>query len=99
MHVPLDAVNPIYVDERLPTNTEDMLLPLAHLTPKTLLGGSTPERETMGQLYASQIASAIILNHPEENRTLVIGLGLMSKSEASTREAFFDTIDLVTRTL
>ena len=72
-------------------------MPLAHLSPKTLLGGSTTERETLGQLYASKIASAIVARNPEESRTVLLGLGL-SNMEAS-REAFYDIVDLVTRCL
>ena len=66
---------------------------MAHLSPKTLLGGSTSERETVGQLYATQIASAIIARNPDEKRTVLFGLGL-SNAEAK-REAFYDTVDLV----
>lgn len=58
-----------------------------------MLGGSTSEREVMGQLYATQIADAITLKNPEEARTLVVGLGL-GKDEA-TREQFFDLLELV----
>ena len=70
---------------------------MPHLNPKTLLGSSNLERETIGQLYATQIASAIISKDPQENRAMLLGLGL-SKVEAS-RTAFYDTIDLVLRTL
>lgn len=70
---------------------------MTHLTPKTLLGGSNTERETLGQLYATQIATIIATKNPQENRTVIVGLGL-SKSEAS-REAFYDTIDLVKKCL
>lgn len=80
-----------------PASDDHSLLPMAHLTPKTLLGGSNPERETLGQLYATQIASIIATKNPQENRTVVVGLGL-SKSEAS-REAFYDTVDLVKKCL
>ncbi len=73
--------------------TEDTLLPMTHLTPKTLLGGSNQERETIGQLYAAQIASIIAAKNPHEKRTVLVGLGL-SKFEAS-REVFYDTVDLV----
>lgn len=66
---------------------------MAHLSPKTLLGGSTSERETIGQLYATQIASAITSKNPQENRIAVIGLGL-NKLEAN-RQTFYDVIDLV----
>lgn len=66
---------------------------MAHLSPKTLLGVSTPERETIGQLYATQIASAITNRNPQESRTAVIGLGLC-KFEAN-RQTFYDIMDLV----
>lgn len=66
---------------------------MAHLSPKTLLGGSTSEREIVGQLYAAQIASAIITRNPEEKRTVLIGFGLSTFK--TSREGFFNTIDLV----
>ena len=66
---------------------------MSHLTPKTLLGGSTSERETIGQLYATQVASIIATKDPQENRTVLLGLGL-DQVEAS-RTMFYDTIELV----
>jgi proteasome assembly chaperone 3 len=66
---------------------------MAHLSPKTLLGGSASERETMGQLYATQIASSIVTRNPEEKRTVLIGFGL--RDVKVDREVFFDIIDLV----
>jgi proteasome assembly chaperone 3 len=69
------------------------LLPLAHLTPTTLLGGTVPERETLGQLYAAQIASAVAKRNPEERRMLVLGLGLVSTE--MVREVFIDILGLV----
>ncbi|KAL8710103.1 MAG: hypothetical protein Q9225_007343 [Loekoesia sp. 1 TL-2023] len=98
IHVPLDVSNPSATDQYLPSATsEDSLLPMTHLTPKTLIGGSNQERETIGQLYAAQVASIIAAKDPHEKRTVIIGLGL-SKFEAS-REVFYDTIDLVRRCL
>ncbi|KAL8682861.1 MAG: hypothetical protein Q9186_001107 [Xanthomendoza sp. 1 TL-2023] len=98
IHVPLDVVNPSAADQYIPSATgEDSLLPMTHLTPKTLLGGANQERETIGQLYAAQIASLIASKDPQEKRTVVIGLGL-SKVEAS-REDFYNTIDLVRKCL
>ena len=72
---------------------EDGLLPLTHLTPRTLLGGSSSERETIGQLYATQIASAILSKDPGESRTVLLGLGLMGTEVR--RESFFDLVELV----
>ncbi|KAI4187764.1 MAG: hypothetical protein L6R41_002610 [Letrouitia leprolyta] len=98
IHVPLDVSNPTSTDQYLPSSTgEDSLLPMTHLTPKTLLGGSNQERETVGQLYAAQVASIIAAKDPHERRSVIVGLGL-SKFEAS-REVFYDTIDLVRRCL
>lgn len=68
-------------------------LPSTHLTPKTLFGGGSDERETLGQLYAGQIASFLSLRNPEEKRTLLLGLGL--EGVESGREAFFDVLELV----
>ena len=51
----------------------------------------------MGQLYATQIASAIVTRNPDEKRTVLVGLGL-SKFEAR-RESFYDTLDLVMKCL
>ena len=96
--MPLDSSNPNFSDQQLNSDSnDDGLLPMAHLTPKTLLGSSNTERETVGQLYASQIASAILMRNPEEKRTVLIGLGL-SKFEAK-REVFYDTVDLVMKIL
>ena len=98
IHVPLDSSDPNFADQYMPSGSdEDALLPMAHLSPKTLLGGSTSERETVGRLYATQIASAIVARNPEEKRTVLVGLGL-SKFEAR-REVFYDTVDLLTRCL
>lgn len=73
------------------------LLPSTHLTPTTLLGGGGDERETLGQLYASQIASHLSLRSPDDRRTFVVGLG-MAKLDTE-REAFFDLLELVQRVL
>ncbi|CAF9928273.1 MAG: hypothetical protein ALECFALPRED_003989 [Alectoria fallacina] len=98
IHISLDSPNPNFADQYMPSgDDEDALLPMAHLSPKTLLGGSTSERETLGHLYATQIATAIVTRNPEEKRTVLVGLGL-SKFEAR-REVFYDTVDLVMKCL
>ena len=98
IHVSLDSVDPVHRDHYLPTDTDlNGLLPMPHLTPKTLLGGSTNERETIGQLYATHIASAIATKDPQENRTVLVGLGL-SHSKAD-REVFFDLLELAMKCL
>ena len=98
MQVPLESTGPGGAENYLPTGSDgDELLPLTHLTPRTLLGGSNAERENIGRLYAAQIASAIATKNPDESRTVLIGFGL-SKVTAS-RETFFDLLDLVTQCL
>lgn len=72
-------------------------LPSNHLTPKTLVGVGSEERETFGHLYASQIASHLALRNPDERRTLLLGLGL-EKVEGGG-EAFFDLLELVLQVL
>jgi proteasome assembly chaperone 3 len=96
IQVPLSSASPTTFDTALPSNNEDML-PLGHLTPKTLLGAGGEQRETMGHLYASQIASAIATRNPEESRTVVVGLGLQ-KVEME-REAFFDLLELLQKVI
>lgn len=72
-------------------------LPSSHLTPKTLVGFGSGERETLGHLYASQIASHIALRDPNERRTLLLGLGLETAEGGG--EAFFDLLELVLQVL
>lgn len=79
------------------SSSSNGLLPSAHLTPVTLLGGGGDERETLGQLYAAQIASYLSVRSPEDRRTLVLGLGL-SKVDLE-REAFFDLVELAQKAL
>ena len=98
LQVPLASSNPGRADHFLPSGSADeSLLPMPHLTASTLLGGSTPDRETIGQLYAVQIASAIALKNPDEQRPVVIGLGLAGLD--TSRERYFDIIDIVTQCL
>lgn len=74
------------------------LLPSEHLTATTLLGGGNAERETMGQLYASQIASLLTLRNPNEQRSLLLGLGL-EKVDTTTSDSFYDVVELVQQVL
>lgn len=96
MQVPLEGGNPSRGENFLPTASDDML-PLSQLTARTLLGGATPERETIGQLYSVQLASAIATKNPNETRTVLVGLGL-TRPEPS-REQFFDLMELVMQCL
>lgn len=72
-------------------------LPSNHLTPKTLVGVGSEGRETLGHLYASQIASHIVLRDPNERRTLLLGLGLDNAHGGG--DAFFDLLELVLQVL
>lgn len=73
------------------------MLPLGHLTPKTLLGAGGDQRETIGQLYAGQIASALMTKNPEESRTLLVGFGLQKVD--TERETFFDMLELTQKVI
>ncbi|KAI1362850.1 hypothetical protein F5Y08DRAFT_259670 [Xylaria arbuscula] len=94
IQVPLSAPSPAAVDMAL---ANESLLPMSHLTPKTLLGGGGEERESLAQLYAVQIASYIVSRDSEERRTLVIGFGL--QKFRPDREAFFDVLELIQKVL
>ena len=95
IQVPLNSASPTSFDTALPSGGD--LLPLEHLTPKTLIGAGGDQRETIGHLYASQIASRIATKDPDENRTVVVGFGLQKIDQE--REAFFDLLELVQKVL
>ena len=98
--VPLQADNPTSTDPHFnlaQAADEDSLLPVSRFQPRVLLGAGGTERETMGLLYASQIASLITVKNREESRALVLGLGL-AKVDLS-RDVFLEVLDLVTRVL
>ncbi|KAI0600535.1 hypothetical protein F4775DRAFT_546318 [Biscogniauxia sp. FL1348] len=94
IQVPLSAPSSASIDMAL---ANPSLLPMSHLTPKTLLGGGGEERESLAQLYAVQIASHIARRDPDERRTLVVGLGI--RQLRPDREAFFDVIELIQKVL
>ena len=79
----------------LPTPSHDEddndLLPMPHLTATTVMGGTVPERDTVRQLLATQIASAITTRNSEESRLVVVGLGL-EKADLGSEE-FMDLVD------
>ncbi|EAS27616.1 proteasome assembly chaperone 3 [Coccidioides immitis RS] len=96
LHVPLENTNPGTSGyHTIPDEGDDSLLPLAELTATTVLGGRSGELESIGHLYACQIANAIATKNPSEKRLLVVGLGL-DKLDAD-RDIFFGIIDLVLR--
>lgn len=73
-------------------------MPLRDLTATSLLGGYASGQDTIGQLLARQIATAIAVKSPSEKRLLVVGLGLRTigvDSLGSDRDAFFALNDLV----
>jgi proteasome assembly chaperone 3 len=82
VHVPLDisatdasmASNPYL--ERDDDDPNSDLLPMHHLTATTILGGTVPELEVLGQTLATQIASAIKTRDERETRMVVVGMGL-----------------------
>jgi proteasome assembly chaperone 3 len=69
------------------------LLPMHHLTATTILGGTIPELDILGQTLATQIASAIKTRDERETRIVVLGMGL-DKGMVS-REEFSELVGLV----
>ncbi|KAI9743883.1 MAG: hypothetical protein M1818_002617 [Claussenomyces sp. TS43310] len=96
IQVPLSTASPTAFDTALPAAGEDHL-PVGHLTPKTLLGAGGEEREALGHLFATQTASSISTRDPGENRSILVGLGLLKADMG--REAFFDMMDLLHRVI
>jgi proteasome assembly chaperone 3 len=70
---------------------------MPHLTAVSLLGGTIPERETIGQLLAAQIGSLLIAKRPQETRTLVVGLGLQKAT--IPKEEFRELVGLALKGL
>ncbi|EWC43624.1 hypothetical protein DRE_01511 [Drechslerella stenobrocha 248] len=94
--VPLDAAHPAYLEAKSSAGDDDAddgLLPLTHLTPRCLLGASTPERQAQGQLYAVQLASLLAMRNIRETRAVLVGLGFDVAEHTS--DVFMDTLQLV----
>lgn len=72
---------------------ESDLLPMHHLTATTILGGTIPELDILGQTLATQIASAIKTRDERETRMVVLGMGLDKSLIA--REEFSELVGLV----
>lgn len=94
VHVSLENSDPNLLERRiLQADDGSELLPMPHLTARTILGVRGTDIDILGQLYASQIATAIATKNPEENRVLVLGLGMMDmKAEP---DSFLRVLDLV----
>ncbi|KAF7717659.1 Uncharacterized protein PECH_002961 [Penicillium ucsense] len=94
LHVPLENTNPVTEGMHVfSESTEDKLLPHSSLTATSILGGYGAGQDTLGQLLARQIATAIAVKSPSEKRLLVVGLGLRNAN--LERDSFFAIIDLV----
>lgn len=93
--VPLLNDDPTAADTRLRNDmsAEGAMLPFSRFSPRSLLGAGSGERDMMGHLYASQIASAITTKNPDESRVLVLGLGL-PKVETD-RETFLQIMEMI----
>ncbi|KAJ4287582.1 hypothetical protein N0V90_012285 [Kalmusia sp. IMI 367209] len=99
VHVPLDIAatddslmsNPYH--DRDPDDPSSDLLPMHQLTATTILGGTVPELDVLGQTLATNIASAIKTRNERELRTVVLGTGL--DKSMSGREEFSELVGLV----
>ena len=61
------------------------------------MGAGGEQREMVGHLYASQVASTIATRNLEEKRTLLVGFGLHKVD--LERETFFDLLELVQKVI
>jgi proteasome assembly chaperone 3 len=64
-----------------------------HLTATTILGGTIPELEVLGQTLATQVASAVKTRNERETRMVVVGMGLDRAMVA--RDEFSELVGLV----
>lgn len=89
VHVPLAGGRPLdsgFLNPSSETDVDASLLPFAHLTATTVLGGTRPEYDVLGQTLATTLATAVLMRSPEESRMIVVGLGL-EKADAG-KDAF-----------
>lgn len=99
VHVPLDitatdaSVTSNSYLERDEEDPNSDLLPMHQLTATTILGGTIPELDTLGQTLATQVASAIKQRDERESRMVVLGMGL-DKTMVG-RGAFSELVGLV----
>ncbi|KAL1607234.1 hypothetical protein SLS59_002196 [Nothophoma quercina] len=101
VHVPLDVsatdASVVYQADRDDEDPNSDLLPMHHLTATTILGGTIPELEVLGQTLATQTASAIKTQNDRETRTVVLGMGL--DKSLSGRTEFSELVGLVLEVL
>lgn len=103
VHVPLDisatdnSLTSIPYSEQEDDTPNSDLLPMHHLTATTILGGTIPELEVLGQTLATQVASAIKTRDSKETRMVVVGMGI--EKSMSGREEFSELIGLVLEVL
>ena len=99
IHVPLDiAATDAPMTSNASLDRDDDapasdLLPMHQLTATTILGGTLPELNILGQTLATQIASAIKSRDERETRLVVFGLGL-DRSMAE-REEYGQLVGLI----
>lgn len=98
VHVPLataaaDPMNPGNMNFSN-SDPENALLPRSDLTATTVLGGTKREDEVVGQTLATTIASAVLMKRPNEERLLVLGLGL-ENARITGRQGFEEVVGLV----
>ena len=91
-HVPLattstDPMNPGMFHNH---DTHNELLPMTHLTATTVLGGTRGDDEVGGQTLATTVGSALLMKRPQEERMLVLGLGINRTGEMGKSE--FDAV-------
>ncbi len=100
VHVPLaTSANPLDPSFTTPSNAaaQDLnaLLPRADLTATTVFGGTKRDEEVMGQTLATTLASAVLHKRPEEERLLVLGLGLQglqNDEDEDERKDWFEEV-------
>lgn len=68
------------------------MLPMTHLTPTTMIGPRGTDRETLSHGVVTQIATRLILQNPDDRRSVVLGIGLAPGT--LDREQYFDLLDL-----
>ncbi|KAF2836980.1 hypothetical protein M501DRAFT_1006913 [Patellaria atrata CBS 101060] len=101
LHVPLTSSTPTSSLASLATDPYDPsayppsdLLPLPHLTATTVLGGTVAGLDTVGQVLATQLASAVVQRDGEEKRTMIVGLGLERRGNGVGREEWEELVGL-----